>query len=94
MLRLANVSSVVQVWPGGGTYCRSSSQIGQAAGGFSLGAYCVPQVVQMKAGMVLVCHSHAAAATTGSCAFRPPPMNSAAMAASRHSVPDSMNASM
>src|SRR6476659_6154597 len=51
MLRLANVSSVVQVWPGGGTYCRSSSQIGQAAGGFSPGAYCVPQVVQMKAGI-------------------------------------------
>ena len=51
MLRLASVSSVVQLWPGGGTYCRSSSQIGQAAGGLSLGAYCVPQVVQMKAGM-------------------------------------------
>src|SRR5829696_2277693 len=51
MLRLASVSSVVQPWPGGGTYCRSSSQIGQAAGGFSDGAYCVPQVVQMKAGM-------------------------------------------
>ena len=51
MLRLASESSVVQLWPGGGTYCRSSSQIGQAAGGFSLGAYCVPQVVQMKAGM-------------------------------------------
>jgi len=48
ILRLASVSSVVQFWPGGGTYCRSSSQIGQAAGGFSLGAYCVPQVLQMK----------------------------------------------
>jgi hypothetical protein len=33
------------------TYCRSSSQIGQLAGGFSLGSYCVPQVLQMKAGM-------------------------------------------
>src|SRR6185436_4804025 len=51
MLRLASVSSVVQPWPGGGTYCRSSSQIGQADGGFSDGSYCVPQVVQMKAGM-------------------------------------------
>ena len=30
-----SVSSVVQLWPAGVTYCRSSSQIGQAAGGFS-----------------------------------------------------------
>jgi hypothetical protein len=29
---------VVQLCPLGGTYCRSSSQIGQAAGGVSLGA--------------------------------------------------------
>ena len=96
MLRLASVSSVVQLWPAGVTYCRSSSQIGQAAGGFSLGAYCVPQVVQMKAGMASVCHSHAAAATGAarSGALRPPPMNSAATAATRHSVPDSMKAAM
>ena len=46
-----SASSVVQLWPAGVTYCRSSSQIGQFAGGLSLGAYCVPQVVQMKAGM-------------------------------------------
>src|SRR3954469_12074830 len=92
MLRLARVSSVVQPWPGGGTYCRSSSQIGQALGGASVGAYCVPQVVQMKAGMILVLHSHAVAVTIGSRAFRPPPMNNAAMAASRHSAPDSMKA--
>jgi hypothetical protein len=51
MLRFASESSVVQLWPAGVTYCRSSSQIGHAAGGLSLGAYCVPQVVQMKAGM-------------------------------------------
>src|SRR6478735_11648739 len=79
MLRLASVSSVIQLWPAGVTYCRSSSQIGQAAGGFSLGSYCVPQVLQMKAGMALVCHSYAATATgvaVASGALRPPPMNS------------------
>ena len=52
MLRWASVSSGVQLWPAGGTYCRSSSQIGHDEGGFSLGAYCVPHVVQMKAGMI------------------------------------------
>src|SRR5436853_2604904 len=51
MLRWASVSSVIQLWPAGVTYCRSSLQIGHAGGGFSLGAYCVPHVVQMKAGM-------------------------------------------
>src|SRR5215469_10370669 len=49
--RAASAFSVVQLWPVGGTYCRSSSQIAQCAGGFSLGAYCVPQAVQMKASM-------------------------------------------
>src|SRR5215468_10561935 len=51
MLRRARVSSVIQLWPAGVTYCRSSLQIGHAAGGLSLGAYCVPHVVQMNAGM-------------------------------------------
>jgi hypothetical protein len=51
MLRLASTSSVVQLCPAVVTYCRSSSQIGHDAGGFSVGAYCVPQVLQMKAGM-------------------------------------------
>ena len=100
MWRLASVSSVVQLWPAGGTYCRSSSQIGHAAGGLSLGAYCVPQVLQMKAGMtVRVCAQHQSRRSHGRCwprsgALRPPPMNSAAMAAPRHSVPDSMKALM
>src|SRR5712691_7706391 len=49
--RAARLGSVVQLCPVGGTYCRSSSQIGQALGGCSLGGYCVPQAVQMKAGM-------------------------------------------
>ena len=47
----ASASSVVQLWPRGGTYCRSSSQMTHCAGGLSLGGYCVPQAVQMKAGM-------------------------------------------
>src|SRR5262245_44829049 len=46
-----NPSSVVQDWPDAGTNCRSSVQIRQAAGGASEGEYCVPHVVQMKAGM-------------------------------------------
>src|SRR5215472_8500790 len=50
-LRAASDLSVVHVWPPGGTYCRSSSQIAHCAGGFSLGAYWVPQAVQMKASM-------------------------------------------
>ena len=44
-------SSVVQVWPAAGTNCRSSVQPGHAPGGVSDGGYCVPQAVQMKAGM-------------------------------------------
>jgi hypothetical protein len=47
----ASAGSVVQVCPRGGTYWRSSSQIGQCAGGASLGANCAPQAVQMKAGI-------------------------------------------
>jgi hypothetical protein len=46
-----NPSSVVQLRPAAGTNCRSSVQIGQIAGGASDGGYCVPQAVQMKAGM-------------------------------------------
>ncbi len=48
-----SASSVVQVWPRGGTYCRSSSQMRHCAGGCAVSAYCVPQAVQMKWGMVL-----------------------------------------
>ena len=44
--------SVVHAWPSGFTYCRSSWQIVQCAGGASLSGYCVPQVVQMNAGMI------------------------------------------
>ena len=44
-------SSVVQDWPEAETNCRSSVQIGHAPGGASEGGYCVPQAVQMKAGM-------------------------------------------
>src|SRR5437762_14322283 len=46
-----NRSSVVQDWPDAGTNCRWSMQIGHAPGGASEGGYCVPQAVQMKAGM-------------------------------------------
>jgi hypothetical protein len=35
----------------GGTYWRSSSQIGQCCGGASLGANCAPHAAQMKAGI-------------------------------------------
>ena len=42
-----NSSNVSQTWPSScGTYCRGSSQIGHAAGGSSLGGYCVPQALQ------------------------------------------------
>src|SRR5476649_810504 len=48
-------SSVVQLCPPGGTYCRSSSQMTHCAGGkfgfLSLGGYCMPQAVQMKQGI-------------------------------------------
>src|SRR4051794_9431259 len=37
-------SSVVHFWLSGLTYCRSSSQIGQCAGGRADSANCVPQV--------------------------------------------------
>src|SRR5665213_2215838 len=47
----ASASSVVQVCPRGGTYCRSSSQTTHCAGGFTLFAYCMPQAVQMKRGI-------------------------------------------
>jgi len=45
------LSNVVHPCPVGGTYCRSSWQIGHCGGATSLGGYCVPQAVQMKAGM-------------------------------------------
>ena len=46
-------SSVVQCWPRAGTYCRSSSQIGQAAGGAGLSANWMLQASwQRKCGMV------------------------------------------
>src|SRR6516225_8445167 len=44
-------SSVVQDCPDVGTNCRSSVQIGHVPGGASEGGYCVPQAVQMKAGI-------------------------------------------
>src|SRR6202165_3448877 len=44
-------SSVVQDWPEAGTNCRSSVQLRHAQGRASEGGYCVPQAVQMKAGM-------------------------------------------
>src|SRR6187399_2120780 len=47
-----SLSSVVHCCPVFLTYCRSSRQIVQALGGWSPSAYCVPQVVQMKFGMV------------------------------------------
>jgi hypothetical protein len=46
-----SLSRVVHCWPVALTYCRSSWQMVQAAGGWSLSAYCVPQVVQMKFGI-------------------------------------------
>src|ERR1700687_4140278 len=49
----ASAAGVVQVCPRGGTYCRSSSQIVQLRGGALLGAYCVPQAVQMNASISL-----------------------------------------
>ena len=44
-------SSVVQDCPDAGTNCRSSLQTEHASGGDTEGGYCVPQAVQMKAGM-------------------------------------------
>ncbi len=51
MWLFASTSSVVQVCPRGGTYCRSSSQTAHCAGGCALSGYCVPQAVQMKSDM-------------------------------------------
>src|SRR5215475_16209905 len=45
---LLSRSSVVQDWPDAGTNCRASVQIAHAPGGASLGAYWVPQAMQMK----------------------------------------------
>src|ERR1044072_6152367 len=50
---MPSLCCVVQPWPDGGTYCRSSSQIGQFGGGCSAGGYCVPHVVQMNACMLI-----------------------------------------
>ena len=46
-----SLSCVVHCWPVTLRYCRSSWQTAQAAGGCSLSACCVPQVVQMKFGI-------------------------------------------
>src|ERR1043166_3753342 len=54
-------SSVVQDCPEAGTNCRSSVQTGHLSGGASAGGYCVPQAVQMKAGMAAGYTSPAAA---------------------------------
>src|SRR6202012_5648688 len=43
--------SVVQAWPDGLTYCRSSRQIRHPDGGTSVLGYWQPQVVQMNAGI-------------------------------------------
>jgi hypothetical protein len=48
-----SLSSVVQCLPVFLTYCRSSRQMAHAAGGWSLSAYWVPQVVQLKFGMIV-----------------------------------------
>src|SRR5215467_12386001 len=48
-----SVSRVLQVWPRGGTYCRSSSQRTQWRGGAAHSAYCVPQALQINKGIVL-----------------------------------------
>lgn len=41
---------MVHRWPCQPTYCRSSEQIAQLAGGSGLGACCTPQVRQIQAG--------------------------------------------
>src|SRR6185437_7200241 len=57
---------VVQRWPSWPTYCRSSRQIGHAAGGSRVGGYCVPQVTQTKASTApLGVVDHAADAVLG-----------------------------
>src|SRR5215831_20649783 len=50
----AKASSVVQVCPRGGTYCRSSSQIAHWRGATSLGLYCMPHAVQMNGAITLL----------------------------------------
>jgi hypothetical protein len=48
-------------------YCRLSMQILQAGGGASVGACWVPQVVQMKASMAILCeHRYDSPATESS----------------------------
>ena len=42
---------VVQRWPPQPTYWRSSSQMGQAVGGWAVSGYCTPQVAQIQAGI-------------------------------------------
>ena len=66
-------ASVAHCWPFQPTYWRSSSQIGQRAGGCSLGAYCTPQVRQMKASIVSprLRHSHAGLGSAGEPAGSP-----------------------
>jgi hypothetical protein len=49
-----NAAGVVQRWPPGGTYCRSSSQIRQPAGGRSAGGNWVPQVAHRKRSTTLL----------------------------------------
>jgi len=60
---LCSAFSVVQDWPEAGTNCRSSVQIKHRPGGVSEGECCVPQVVQMKAGMKTGYTSPSAAAS-------------------------------
>jgi hypothetical protein len=45
---------VRKVWPLQFTNCRSSSQIGQDAGGFSLSGNWAPQVSQVQRGMAMI----------------------------------------
>src|ERR1700685_869090 len=65
--RRASASWVVQTCPDGGTNWRSSSQIGQRAGSLSYGVNCVPQVLQMKAGIGGSDMKNAALASAASC---------------------------
>ena len=65
--RRASASWVVQVCPDGGTNWRSSSQIGQRAGSLSEGVNCVPQVLQIKAGIGGSDMKNAALASAASC---------------------------
>src|SRR5262249_37811335 len=51
-------AGVVQGFPRGGTYCRSSSQISHCRGATLLGVYWVPQAVQMN-GSISLFREHA-----------------------------------